>query len=199
MAPWGGNKAPRGSQEGPKRPKRAPRRLRQESGGVRCEGPSKRTFSSPSWGPLGALLGASWIHLGALLEPSGGPLGAFVRPSDGSKTAPGSSRQKSFFLELLGDLLGPSWNALGAVLGTSRSRLGPSWSRLGAFRRGPSGPQDGSEKGPNPALWHNAGLGPSWGPLVLGPLGAVLGPSWNRLGAPPEALLGFSWSPAETS
>ena len=53
-------------------------------------------------------------------------------------------------------LLGPSWSALGALLGALGAVLGLSWAPLGALL-GPLG----------------AILGPSW--AILGPLGALLG------------------------
>ena len=94
-------------------------------------------------------------------------------------------------------LLGPSWGALGALLGGLGAVLGSSWGPLGALL------------GRLGAL-----LGPSWGALgaVLGaswepwrPLGAILEAIDQRRGAPTQpppsgalkpslgALLGRSW------
>ena len=76
----------------------------------------------PSWGPLGALLGASW-------EPwrtSWGHLGGYRSKEGGSfRSAPLWGHQDS--------LLGPSWSPLGALLGALGAVLGASWAPLGAF------------------------------------------------------------------
>ena len=97
-------------------------------------------------------------------------------------------------------LLGPSWaalgvvlGALGAVLGPSGAPLGPLLGHLGDHRSKETGaffpaPPSGPEKSPLGPL-----LGRSWGALgrswaVLGPL---LGPSWGPRGQ--------SWSHLEAS
>ena len=143
-----------------------------------------RGLVMPSWGPLGVLLGPSWGPLGALLgvlEPSWGslggsgePLGAVLGPmakKEGVPQFPSPPRR------VTNAVLGPSWAALGALLGALGAALGPSWAPLGALL-GHLGailrPQDpiGSEKARKqttlvfPRFWSHFGI--SGGPPLGG-------------------------------
>ena len=80
-----------------------------------------------------------WCRFGLPNGAPGGPLRYANRTLGGAKTVLGSSWFGPFFVlrfgfafvTLLGNLLGPSWGALGPVLGC----LELSWARFGAFRR----------------------------------------------------------------
>ena len=137
----------------------------------------------------GALLGASWSRLGDFLRPSHchrrGPRG----PQDCPKTA----------LCHRITLLAPWGGALGIVLGLS-------CSRLGAVSGPAQGPQKGPTEGPKAAP-----RGPQHGSVQYlelsfsrhgGALGAVVGPSWNRLGSlpcPSRGPLGVPRRPPDIS
>ena len=137
---------------------------------------------SPSWAPLGPLLGPSWGPLG----PSWAPLGPFWSP------------------------LGPSWGPLGGLLGRLGAVFRASWSVLERRKHEKARTQKtlkntakicnfGLLEPSWEASWSALGaswrpLGPSWGHLgrlgallgrlggLLGPLGRFLGPSWPVLG-----------------
>ena len=86
-----------------------------------------------SWGSFGALLGLFWGVLGPLWGSSGGSgrsLGAIweaIEQNSGEHLlGPPRRGPKS-------RLLGPSWAALGALLGALGPVLGLSWARLGVL------------------------------------------------------------------
>ena len=116
----------------------------------------------PSWGSLGVLLEHSWRPLGAffgglgallrlflgdlggllgLFGGSGGLLGALLRCLRGLLGPAWTlSLKKKGVLNscppprrLKNAVLGPSWAALGALLGALGAVLGPSWTPLGAI------------------------------------------------------------------
>ena len=160
-----------------------------EEEGEKAVGGERDSFgalSGLSLGSLGALLGSSW----GSLEGSGRSLGAILEAIDqnSGEHLLGSPRRgpKS-------RLLGPSWAALGALLGALGPVLGLSWARLGALL-GHLGailrPQEPieSEKARRPntlffLFFKDFGLsGASVGGSVA---------SWGRLGAVLEPLVGM--------
>ena len=129
---------------------------------------------SPSWAPLGSVLGLSWTVLGvssAVSGPSWGPLGSL--------------------LARLGALLGASW----AVLEHRKAEKATKPKSVQNHRKiddfGLSGLSCEASWRPLGASWRP--LGPSWGHLrrlgalfgrvggLLGSLGGLLGHSWRAL------------------
>ena len=143
-------------------------------------------------------MGGLWALLG-LFGGSGRPLGA-VLGSIAQKE--GRRLFRSPLRRLKNAVLGPSWAALGALLGAVGAALGSSWAPLGAILGRSWEPSerswshlggDRSKKGgllipiaPSEAQKERLGalLGRSWSALgrSWGRLGALLGPSWGSLG-----------------
>ena len=165
-----------------------------------------------SWGPLRALLGLFWGVLGpswGSFWRSGGPLRAILEATAEKR---GRRQFPSPPGRLKKSILGPSWaalgallGALGAVLGPSGAPLGPLLGHLGAILR----PRMaiGSEKARKQKIlifpWFLKDVGLLGG--LLGRLRGHLEPSWGDLGASWSIVgailrhLGVSWAILEPS
>ena len=154
------------------------------------------------WESLGAILGLGPSY--ERLEPSWGRLRAVSGPSyalpiaiGGVQEGPKIAPRRRYVIELR------FWRHGGGALGIV---LGLSCSRLGAVSGPAQGPQKGPTEGPKAAP-----RGPQHGSVQYlelsfsrhgGALGAVVGPSWNRLGSlpcPSRGPLGVPRRPPDIS
>ena len=129
-----GSGSPKQAQDGPKMgPRRAqdgPKMAPNRSHGALEDGSRKKATLNQSAPPhlshFGALLGLSWGPLGGLGGPLGATLEDFDQKGEGSsiRVPPWSPKNR---------LLGPSWDALGALLRPFGPLWEPLWAPIGAL------------------------------------------------------------------